>query len=261
MIVNFSGCDGVGKSTISETVCKNLNGEYTHFSAPKSKEAAKQEYFDFIDKTIEGRTYICDRFYEGEWTYAPIYRKYTGDYAREIENKIVKASDYLYIYVTAELDTIVKRTRARGEDFAKEEDFQTILDNYQAFLMDQRLPFTIINNGEGKRSKDGIAQAEKDIALLSLIWDTKRQSDVLPRGNVRPKYFIVGDNPDTNINPDGPTLALSRGEVAENVILKLKAAGIYLDCWFTTPDHLDFESSLLKPEKIIRLEEIVNDKI
>lgn len=261
MLVVCAGCDGVGKSTISETVCRNLDGKYTHFSAPKNKEAAKQEYFEFINKIEKDKLYICDRFYEGEWTYAPIYRNYTGDYAREIENKIVAVGNYLYVYVTAELDTIIKRTRARGEDFTKEEDFQTILDNYQEFLMDQRLPFTIINNGEGKCSKDGVMQAKHDIAALNLIWDVHRQLGVLPRGNIRPKYFIIDENPYNNANPNNPTLVLSHGKVADNVILKLKTKGIYLDCWFTTPEYLDFEYNLLRPKKIIKLEEIINDKI
>lgn len=263
MIINFSGCDGVGKSTISENCSKHIGASYTHFSAPKSKEAAKKEYFDFLATSNDkSKTYVCDRFYEGEWTYAPIYRKYIGDYAREIEDAIANIHNYLYVYVTAELDTIIHRTRVRGEDFAREEDFQTILDNYQDFLMDQRLPFTIINNGEGKDVKENSELALNDITTLQLIWSLSRSTaKVLPRGNVRAKYFIVGPNPDTNVNSNGVTLAMSRGEVAELVIKKLKARGIYLDCWFTTNENIAFEQSLIKPEQIIRWEDIVNDKV
>lgn len=147
MFIIIAGGDGVGKSTI----CKRLmyaipNAEYYHFSQPNplpcqtAMEAAKEEYFNFIDTADPNKNYIIDRFYDSEFVYAPIYRNYSIDYVNEIEHYMQKKAKSVLIYLTADLNVIIDRCNTRGENFVKNDQHTLIKENYDKFLKIQSLP-------------------------------------------------------------------------------------------------------------------------
>lgn len=281
MIV-LGGLDASGKSTICNGLKDYYNGEVTHFSNPKDLEDGKKQYFNFINKTELDKFYICDRYHDGEWVYAPIYRNYVADYMEELENEIIKKHNYLFVYVKAELNTIIERIKSRGEDFVKPEHYQTIMDNYEnIYLMSQNMPFTVIDTTNGS-IEHNVKKAIDDYSKVEKIWsiykNCKRCDDIttpmsLPRGNIRAKYMIVGQNPAGKGKLDNNFLPMFTNDTKSKFLIDiLKENGIYLDCWFTnivncsTKDNkvnkdqknnclsrLQLQIDLIKPQKIICL--------
>ena len=285
IITHVTGCDGSGKSTLCETLVRDLNGIYTHFSNPKDKADGKQQYFDFLEQNkSDNKMYICDRFHDGEWIYAPIYRGYTGDYLNDFERAVINDHNYLLIFVTASLETILNRTKIRGEDFVKEEHFQLVLDNFKYnYLMNQRMPFTIIDT-TNTSPEDCVTIAKEDIKKLYDIWSKLRpcinrdscskttNPMALPIGNIRAKYMVIGQNPGGKGQGSEQYIQTwSNGKSNDFFINILKDAGILLDCWFTNVvlcstsdnkindeivqmcDHLINEIDIIKPQKIFTL--------
>jgi uracil-DNA glycosylase family 4 len=283
MLAVISGMDGVGKSTIAQNVCEKLNGEITHFSNPKDMKDGKTQYFNFLDN-IENlsKLYVCDRFHDGEWVYAPIYRNYIANYMDEIENKIIQDNNYLFLYIKAEFDTILERIRVRGEDFVKPEHFKTVIKNFETnFLLEQKLPFITINTTYGT-IESNTKKAVDDILTLNAMWNNIKNCNkncnvtkpiALPRGNMHGKYMIVGQNPGGKGKGKEDFVTMwSNGSTSKFFIDILKNAGIYLDCWFTnvvlcsTKDnkissnevnncsiHLKVQNAVVNPDKIFTL--------
>jgi len=244
MINNFTGADGSGKTTLAEKTCNLSNGVYTHFDKPKDLADGKNQYFGFLnDHKDDTINYICDRFHEGEWVYAPLYRGYTGNYLSEFEREIIKDHNYLLTYVTANLETIITRTRIRGEDFVKEEHFQTVLNLFNDFLYLQKMPFIIVDTstapipGSLIRIQDAMKKVNNIWGSIKQCIDNKCDGVIaptpLPRGNVEAKYMIVGQNPGGRGKGSQYQTAWSEGQTPEFLNNVLKQAGIYLDCWFT----------------------------
>lgn len=281
MIIHLTGCDGSGKTTIARELNKLIkDAKYVHFSNPKHLEDGKKQYFDFIDKSKNGN-YICDRLHDGEWVYAPIYRNYVANYMSEFENELIKNHNYLLVYVTASLETIINRTRIRGEDFVKEEHFQLVLDNFKNnYLMNQNMPFTIIDTTSSS-TECNVKKAYDDIERLNTIWDKVRNTKIkgtltptsLPRGNINGGYMIVGQNPGGRGKLSDEFLPIwCKGTTSGFFTNILKEKGIYLDCWFTnlvlsstidnkitkkqveeSIDTLQLQLDVIKPKVIIAL--------
>lgn len=226
MIINLTGLDATGKSTLAKKLTEDLNAKYTHFDKPKDMEDGKFQYFNFLNDIDPNNNYVCDRFYEGEWVYAPIYRNYIADYMDEIEHKIINTDKYMLAYITANLETVKERIKVRGEDFVKEEHYQMILDNFKNnFLLEQQLPFTIINTSYGDvESNYNLLKSSYDKVKIILEEQEKLNIDIMPRGNINAEIMIITNNKskillDKNINPD--------------YISSLKNNDIYLNCWFS----------------------------
>jgi uracil-DNA glycosylase family 4 len=287
LITVIAGVDGTGKSTLANNLIKDLNGDYVHFSNPKDMADGKKQYFDFLRSTDKDKLYICDRYHDGEWVYAPLYRGYMPNYMVELETELIQNHNYLLTYVTADVNEIIRRTRERGEDFVKSEShYQILLDNYMNnFLTKQTLPFTIVDTTN--TTPDQCTQlVEDDIKKINLIWDSLRYCVntvqpycktttpiALPRGNVRAKYMIVGQNPaGKGRNTNKYVTMWFNGARAEFLLDVLKKAGIYMDCWFTnivecsTTDNkitneqvsyclnnFKMQVNIIKPQKIFTL--------
>jgi uracil-DNA glycosylase family 4 len=291
MIIHVTGMDATGKSTLCEKLVEEYKGQYTHFSNPKNKKEAKKQYFDFLNDIDRLKTYICDRYHDGEWVYAPIYRGYVADYLEEIENEILNhevfGHDYCLVFTTAQLQTILNRIKVRGEDFVKEEHYQIVIDNFvNNYLMEQKLPFTIIDTtnkdqdatfAQAKEDIDKVIEIWKKIKLCATMWQYCPNTSLpmaLPRGNIRAKYMVVGQNPGGRGKKKEYFVPMwsGKGATCDFFINALKEAGIYLDCWFTNAvlcsttdnkitdeqfkqcdEHLKYQINTIKPEKIFTL--------
>ncbi|NLN26229.1 MAG: hypothetical protein GX163_11435 [Bacteroidetes bacterium] len=103
--------------------------------------------------------------------------------------------------------------------------------------------------------------------------DTVTHRSVLPTGNLRPKYMIIGDVSLLPKNQNGNDRAWSYGLSATLLRKALVRLGIYTECWFTnllkcnTPEcrkssfkevekcsrYLKYEIETLKPKRIVLL--------
>jgi thymidylate kinase len=114
----IEGLDRLGKSTLIEGICNRLGYyEVIHFSKPQNLDiyqhafgipplsVYQQESFRnsmLIAKS--GARVIFDRWHLGECVYAPMYRKYSGDYVFDLEKSF-------------DMDTVDVRLILLVEDF------------------------------------------------------------------------------------------------------------------------------------------------
>lgn len=256
MIIHISGMDAVGKSTLAKMLSEQIGAEITHFSNPKNMEDGKQQYENFLKTVDTKKDYICDRFHDGEWVYAPIYRGYIADYLSEFENKIRQTDKYMFAYIKADLQTIVDRIKVRGEEFVKEEHYQTVLDNfYNNFLLRQQMPYTIIDTTHGTVDENFKKLYEDYINIRTILEEQKDlEMDQMPRGNINAKYMIIGQ--------DIHKVILD-SKYNETYIDALKIADIYTDCWFAPINKKNLHSilnqiNIIRPKYIITLDPITN---
>lgn len=254
MIVNITGMDATGKSTLSERLATELSAKYTHFSNPKDMEDGKQQYFSFLDNVDSSKNYVCDRFHDGEWVYAPIYRGYIADYMNEIENKIRNTDKYMLAYITADLNTIVERIKVRGEDFVKEEHYQMVLNNFMNnFVMEQQMPFVMINTTYGTVDSNYDLLKESYEKIKAILEEQEQlKVDVMPRGNINGKIMIVGNDISKVMLDD---------KYNHEYISSLKNADVFLDCWFSYACSSNMESilnqiNIVKPKTIVAIDPV-----
>lgn len=107
MNIVIEGCDGTGKSTLAEYLCKRLNLYYWHESAPRTLEEYKQ-------MLIPGGV-VFDRFCFGQFVYnTPDERKLSEEELKELI-QFFKETQTLLLYVDAHTEVIVSRLIERGE--------------------------------------------------------------------------------------------------------------------------------------------------
>lgn len=140
------GSDGSGKTTLVEQLYRLTRYKTKHFSAPKSYEEAKNDYFTFAITNEEN--YICDRFYEGEVIFAPLYRGYTADYFDKLEEVLKEKYNVILILAYAPFNVIEKRLFERGEEFVKQEHFQYCYDKVVDFFNSSTLPKMIVDTNQ-----------------------------------------------------------------------------------------------------------------
>lgn len=284
-IITFTGQDGTGKTTLVNELVKILNYKTFHFGPPKNMDDGKKQYYDFLKNIKDkGENHILDRFHEGEWIYSEIYRGYKGNYMREFEREITKHHNFLYVFVKAEMETIIERTRKRGEDFVKEEHFQIIQDLFNDYMNEQALPFIEIDTTNSKTSND-VKRVISAFNKVNIIWDSIRNgycSDVimtpaLPRGNVEADVMIIAQNPGGKGKPGihYSTTWCDVGSLSKFVLDITKETGIHRKTWYTnlvpyptfdnkvtkeqindTSHIIDNEINLIQPKKIITLGDI-----
>ncbi|MNJ90388.1 thymidylate kinase [compost metagenome] len=269
MILMISGCDGTGKSTLVKALSEKLGWENKHFDKPKNLEDGKEQYFNFA-KTMNDQPHkniICDRLHDGEWVYAPLYRGYKGNYMREFEREITKNHNFLFVYVKASLDTIIDRTRKRGEDFVKEEHFQTVLDSFEEYLNEQALPFIVIDTTNSNTDED-VERIINAMNKVDKIWNCVREGDcpdailknVQPRGNVESEIMIVAQNPGGRGNGEYSTI-WADGPNSDFVLSAIQEAGIFNNSWFTNLVPYPTEDNKITKEQIEATEHILYAQI
>lgn len=242
-LLTITGPNGSGKSTIAEKLTVLLNTKYRHFDKVKTLEEGKKQYFDFLKTVNQNESYILDRFYEGEDIYAPLYRNYQMNYLNEIEHEIVKDHNFMFAYITADLQTIIDRIDVRGEDYVKPEHFATERKLFDEFITKQKMPFIKVDTTTAP-VEESLARIQRAMKTVDTIWEQIRICTLnkcngvisptpLPRGNVEAKYMIVGQNPGGRGKGSQYQTAWSEGKASNFLNDILVQAGIYLDCWFT----------------------------
>lgn len=233
MLIIISGCDRSGKTSIANKFIEKTNYQYTHFSSPKDKEDGKHQYFDFIASINPGENYLCDRFYEGEFVYAPIYRGYKLDYAKQLEDEILYKMNALYVYVKTDLDIIKERISKVGEEYVKDEDLEKVINNYECFIPNCRLPYLILDNNNNDEShfeetiRCKVNEIQYYAKIVNKLLDLHRKKNLpMPFGNIIPQAIMV--------SPDGKFTYNDLSLIED-----------YEDFWFTSEEILDETMTLL----------------
>ncbi len=261
MLVIVCGGDGVGKTTLCEKLLAHGNWRTQHFSQPKDMADGKRQYFEFLDTIKPGEDVLCDRFHDGEWVYAPIYRGYTGDYLAEIEEKMNSLPDpVLLIYVTADEKDVMHRIGVRGEDFVKNDDHVKVHMNYHKFMRQQTLPFVVINTSKlnpdaafGEAS-DAIERARKILTAAKQVkcpcgLTGSRRST--PRGNIDATYAFIGQNPGHARGHKGMFTRMWTYTSSSIVLAEaLDEAEITLDVWFTNAVLCETEDNTVSGQQV-----------
>lgn len=131
-MVIFTGVDATGKSTISNRIQKHLGWNLIHFDKVKSLKEGKKINYKFLEETTEN--ILVDRYYIEEVVYASVYRNYTADYIKDLEEKLLDKFEVIIIYTTAKTEIIKERFKTRGEDTTKASDIDTLKEKYEEFL-------------------------------------------------------------------------------------------------------------------------------
>lgn len=287
MITHVTGCDGVGKSTLVESLSKNLSYPSRHFDKPKDMKDGKNQYFNFVKGNR--KNWICDRLHDGEWVYAPLYRGYMANYMQEFERALIKNNNYVLIYVKAELETIIERTRKRGEDFVKEEHFQTVLNYFDGYLNKQKMPFIVVDTTNATIGA-GVNKAQDATDKVNKIWNMIRdfntnvpkmnqKKKVFPRGNVDAEYMLVTSVPTLWAEQQYYTM-LSEEPNANDIIELAKLKGIDGKTWYTsllsfptidgrahekqieaTKHIIKYQYDLLKPKKVVVIDNRTKEQL
>lgn len=227
MIYHISGCDCTVKSTLCNKLGEKLNLDVVHFDKPKNMEDGKKQYFDFLknlDKDI-----ICDRFHDGEYIYAPLYRGYEANYLEEFETQLRK-QPYLFINTYSDIDKIIERAEKRGEDFVKFDDFKKVSQLFEDYIRKQNMPYITLDTTKSTEENELIDNAVDYILkcdkIIKELFENNKDNDIY-FGCLGARYIIEAS--------DYETLLLRKQKMINN------NAGItYRQCWFTTTNNKEF---------------------
>ena len=188
MIIHITGQNGAGKTTLCNKLAKKLKLNVVHYDKVKTMEEGKKQYFDFLNN-YNNEDIILDRFYDGEYVYAPIYRNYEANYLNEIEDKI-KNFNYMLILTTCDINEITKRLDIRGEDYLKPEHYQLEYDKYIEFINKQSLPYIILDT-TNKNPEQAFEYALYYILLMKMLYEkNKFNKNNYPTGRIDTNEFF-----------------------------------------------------------------------
>jgi len=235
MFLIVSGVNCAGKTSLCHKLIDYFEGLKTqHFSNPKDMEDGRNQYFSFLDNMDKNSDYLLDRFHEGEWIYAPIYRGYTAEYLLELENKMY-GLDYIpfFIYVHAAPSDVRRRIARRGEDFMRPEHLGIEKENFEKFMHIQHLPYVRINTSKFNNQQTlerTLAAIDKYSVMQALTKDWEK----VPRGNVNATTMYIVNDEDDSTRIVCPSLH-------------------YDNAWITIDRDVQKQIDIIKPEKVVVL--------
>lgn len=235
MFLIISGVNAAGKTSLCDKLLKQFESMKTqHFSNPKDMEDGKNQYFGFLENMDKNSDYLLDRFHEGEWIYAPIYRGYIAEYLLELENKMYELEYVpLFIYLHAAPSDIRRRIARRGEDFMKPEHLDIEKENFEKFMKIQHLPYVRINTSK-YRGKRAFERAIYSIEKYNAIQTLTKNWEKMPRGNVNATVMYIINDEDNSTRITCPSL-------------------YYDDAWLTVDRDIQKQIDIIKPEKVVVL--------
>lgn len=236
-IIHCSGMDCTLKTTLCGKLSTILNCDVQHFDKPKNLEDGKRQYFGFLNEIYKQNDIICDRYHDGEHIYAPLYRGYESDYLNDFESQL-RTYPYLFINTTADINVILERIKLRGEDFVKEEHYQTVLDLFERYLEKQSMPYIKIDTSNADIDQY-IERILKALDKIKKIYDysVKNNCQNIYYGNMEANNFIIVDK--------------DQLELVKQMLIRNKT---YNDYWITTnedDEFVDYQMRLLQPEEVI----------
>jgi len=144
-IIIIEGCDGVGKTTLIETMAKKIDGSLIiknttkpNDGSPYERKKIKKRYceiLNLIKNCDNNTTVILDRYFPSEVVYSIKrgYDAFEDDWYKVFEEKLLEEK-CIYVYLTRDFSEIKKIFKKRGEEYLKKEEIKTILERYDEFF-------------------------------------------------------------------------------------------------------------------------------
>lgn len=183
----IDGIDRLGKSTLIESILNDLgyhlvihydkpkvllcygNEAYDHhneYAMMRYQEETNTQMFNLMKTDIP---IIFDRTHLGEMVYAPLYRKYPGDYVYDMELDYIKAKPFTYEYdvklillTTSNFD-MLKDDGLSFDSNKKQEEQQMFIDAFNRSQLTNKV-IVDVHNGNGQ-FKDKFKVYEEAIML------------------------------------------------------------------------------------------------
>ena len=144
MLYILEGCDGVGKTTLANSLKPLLGADIIHCTATTPND---MEFFSSIAEAAADKHIIADRFCYGQFIYQQENERRLRDVDRDsvamlgiLEAKMLKYGVQV-IYVTAPVDDIKDRLAARGEVIINGLSVEQVLARYEALKKMSILPW------------------------------------------------------------------------------------------------------------------------
>lgn len=150
MLIVLEGCDGAGKTELANFLAKVLDAEIVHCS---THTANNFNFFNEILYAARDKNIIADRFCYGQFVYQNDDNRPLADEHGSAETNLgileirMLQSNAKVIYVTAPVDVIEERLKARGEELINGLTVEEILDRYDTIIHNSLLPWTVYNTG------------------------------------------------------------------------------------------------------------------
>lgn len=183
LVYGIEGLDRLGKSTLIEGIKRALGFyQVIHFGKPeklayyqgetldgKDAQEFSYQYDSFLNSMLlagSGARLIFDRWHLGENVYAPMYRKYDGDYVFDLERKTeLDENQHVRLILLTEDFRISKHFESDGESFddTKRQEEQELF--IQAFnkstIPDKRIVCVTASNGQFRPKFEILEEAIK----------------------------------------------------------------------------------------------------
>lgn len=150
MLYILEGCDGVGKSTLANSLKDILDAEIIHCNQYTPNNFY---FFNSIAEAAKDRNIIADRFCYGQFIYQEEKDRPLGEHENsalanlhELETKML-AVGVKAIYVTAPVEDIKDRLAARGESLINGLTVEEVQARYRAVKSVSILPWLIWKTG------------------------------------------------------------------------------------------------------------------
>jgi thymidylate kinase len=109
MKIIIEGCDGVGKTTLAETLAHTLNGRVEHDSEPKT-------YNEYMERLNQKGVVIFDRFFLGQFVYNKQEdRKMTRQELLKLTTYCLSRKDVLLLYLEMDTAKLLERLASRNK--------------------------------------------------------------------------------------------------------------------------------------------------
>lgn len=221
MLIAIEGCDGVGKTTLAESLVRKLNesgtwtgdeAELRHLGPPERHPLVECVHDFQTYRPHSGRHLVIDRLHVGELIYGPIYRNESklggidGPGHRWVNHWLASVGA-LTVFVDAELETVLKRIDVRGDDYVQVEHLGQILSAYRDA---QRSTYGSAHVGVRWPPPEGTTTSLVDRILVTAD-SLDRRAAHSPLAGARylgvpdPRVVLVGDEPSPRHLENGGT--------------------------------------------------------
>lgn len=166
----IEGIDRMGKGTLIEGILQTMGYHLVvHYDKPKKLTAYEDlpnalkwyqtetyhNMFKMIDADLK---LILDRAHLGEMVYAPMYRKYSGDYVLEMEKEVATHNARLVLLTTSDFSFL--KDDGLSLDFTKKEIEQAkFIDAFSRSTFEDKVLIDVSNGKGGYRPASEILAA------------------------------------------------------------------------------------------------------
>lgn len=144
-LIVLEGCDGAGKTTLSNVLAELYNAEVIHATRETPND---WKWFSEIMDQARDRNIIADRFFWGQFVYQePEERHLSLEQLRELEYRLEQEGGKM-LYVTAEPSDILSRLQQRSEELSA--SLGQILSRYAFCVQSANCPVITYNTSKGE---------------------------------------------------------------------------------------------------------------